>query len=239
MRVVFLTYPGLTALDAIGPYEVFNALREFEICFAWKEVGPIVADSGVLVLGATHALEDITECDVVIVPGSAAETLTIMADDEVLRWLRAIDATTRYTASVCSGALILGAAGLLKGLPATTHWAGLPYLSRVGATAMPDERIVDNGHILTAAGVSAGIDLALHLVGKLLGDEQAEMAQLLIEYDPRPPYDAGHMSKADEALAQKASLKMNRTAAANPRNLLSVPKLLLGRWTRGWRRGRR
>jgi transcriptional regulator GlxA family with amidase domain len=104
---------------------------------------------------------------------------------------------------------------------------------------MPDERIVDNGHILTAAGVSAGIDLALHLVGRLLGDEQAEMAQLLIEYDPRPPYDAGHMSKAGKALALKARLKMNRIAAANPRNLLSVPKILLESWTRSRRRGRR
>ena len=239
MRIVFLTYPGLTALDAIGPYEVFNALREFEICFAWKEVGPIVTDSGALVLGATHALADISDCDVVIVPGSAAETLTMMADDEVLRWLREIDATTKHTASVCSGALILGAAGLLQGLPATTHWAGLSYLGRFGSTAMPDERIVDNGHILTAAGVSAGIDLALYLVGKLLGDEQAEMAQLLIEYEPRPPYDAGHMSKVSKALALKAQLKMNRTAAANPRNLLSVPKILLDRWTRSRRRSRR
>ena len=138
MKIVFLTYPGLTALDAIGPYEVFNALRSFDICFAWKEPGPIVADSGALVIGATHALADIDACDVVIVPGSAAETLTIMSDEAVLEWLRKIDTTTQYTASVCSGALILGAAGLLKGLPATTHWAGIPFLKQVGATPMPD-----------------------------------------------------------------------------------------------------
>ena len=134
---------------------------------------------------------------------------------------------------------ILGAAGLLEGLPATTHWAGIPFLGQVGATPMPDERIVDTGHILTAAGVSAGIDLGLHLVGRLLGDEEAEMAQLLIEYDPHPPYDAGHMSKADKSLALRARLKMNRIAATNPKNLLSVPKILLEKWSRALKRARR
>jgi transcriptional regulator GlxA family with amidase domain len=239
MKLAILVYPGMTALDAVGPYEVFNATRKFDICFAWKEAGPIVADSGVLALGATHALDEISACDVLLVPGSAAETMTIMADQRVLEWLRQIHTTTRFTTSVCSGALILGAAGLLKGLPATTHWAGIPYLKQVGAIARPDERIVREGKVVTAAGVSAGIDLALYLLGELLGPEEAKIAQLMIEYDPQPPFDSGHMSKAEPEIARQARLAMTATAAMNPRNLLSVPKMLLQRWRRALRRLRK
>jgi transcriptional regulator GlxA family with amidase domain len=239
MKIVFLTYPGMTALDALGPYEVFNSLRAFDIRFAWKETGPVVTDSGVLVIGATHSLDETDACDVVLVPGSAADTLTMMADQEVLAWLRNIHPTTRFTTSVCSGALILGAAGLLKGLPATTHWAGMSALKQVGATPRPDERIVDTGKIITAAGVSAGIDLALHLVARLLDEDQAKLAQLFIEYDPQPPFDSGHMSKAEEHIAREAKTKMAAIAARNPRNLLSIPKLLMRQWGRALRRARR
>lgn len=239
MKVVILIYPGLTALDAIGPYEVFNSLRKFDIRFAWKEVGPVVTDSGVLVLGATHSLDEISECDVLLVPGSAADTLTLMTDQEVLSWLRKIHTTTRYTTSVCSGALILGAAGLLKGLPATTHWAGMQALKRVGAVPKPENRIVRNGKIITAAGVSAGIDLALFLVSEILGTEQAKIAQLLIEYDPQPPFDAGHMSKAEESVAKKARSKMTRIAAMNPRNIVTIPKLVLNQWGKSLKRARK
>lgn len=239
MRVVILIYPGMTALDAIGPYEVFNSLREFDIQFAWKEVGPVVTDSGTLMLGATHSLAEISECDILLVPGSAADTLTLMADREVLSWIRKIHTTTRYTTSVCSGALILGAAGLLEGLPATTHWAGMHALKQVGAVPKPDDRIVRNEKIVTAAGVSAGIDLALVLVSDILGTEQAKIAQLLIEYDPQPPFDAGHMSKAEESVAKKARSKMAKIAAMNPRNIISIPKLLLNRWGRSLKKARK
>ena len=239
MKLVILVYPGMTVLDAIGPYEVFNATRKFDICFAWKEAGPIIADSGVLALGATHALDEITDCDVLLVPGSAAETMTIMADQQVLEWLRGIHGKTTFTTSVCSGALILGAAGLLKGLPATTHWAGIHYLKQFGASARPDDRIVREGKVVTAAGVSAGIDLALYLLGELLGPEEAKIAQLMIEYDPQPPFDSGHMSKAEPEIARQARLAMTSTAAMNPRNLLSVPKMLLQRWRRALRKTRK
>jgi transcriptional regulator GlxA family with amidase domain len=230
MKIVILVYPGMTALDAIGPYEVFNSLRRFDIQFAWKTAVPVVTDSGKLVLGATHALSDITRCDVVLVPGSAADTLTLMADREVLEWLQALHPSTTFTTSVCSGALILGAAGLLKGLPATTHWAGLSILKQFGAKPEPNKRIVRAGKIITAAGVSAGIDLALYLVAELLSPEQAQIAQLLIEYDPQPPFDSGHMSKADPAIARQAKLEMARVAALNPRNLVSLPTVVLRQW---------
>ena len=239
MKVVILIYPGLTALDAIGPYEVFNSLRKFDIQFAWKEVGPVISDSGALVLTATHSLAEISECDVLLVPGSAADTLTLMTDQKVLSWLRRIHATTRFTTSVCSGALILGAAGLLKGLPATTHWAGMKALKQVGAVPKPKDRIVRNEKIITAAGVSAGIDLALLLVSEILGTEQAKIAQLLIEYDPHPPFDAGHMSKAEESVAKKARSKMYRIATMNPRNIVTIPKLLLKKWSKSLKRARK
>ena len=199
---------------------------------------PFVA-SGVLVLGATHTLDQVSECDVVLVPGSAADTPTMMADARVLEWLRDLHPTTRYTTSVCSGALILGAAGLLEGLPATTHWAGMSFLRQVGATPQPEKRIVECDKIITAAGVSAGIDLALHLVARLLGDEKARMAQLLIEYDPQPPFDSGHMSKAEHHLANLARSRMTRVATMNPRHIVSIPKLVLKQWQRVLRRSRR
>lgn len=238
MKVVILIYPGLTALDAIGPYEVFNSLRKFDIHFAWKEVGPVVSDSGVLVLGATHSLDEISECDVLLIPGSAANTLTLMTDHEVLSWIQKINATTKYTASVCSGALILGAAGLLKGLPATTHWAAMRALKQVGAIPRPEDRIVRSEKIITAAGVSAGLDLALFLVAEILGAEQAKIAQLLIEYDPQPPFDAGHMSKAEESVAKRARSKMSKIAVMNPRNIVAIPKLLLNKWRKSLEKAR-
>jgi len=239
MKIVILIYPGLTALDAIGPYEVFNSLRKFDIHFAWKEVGPVVSDSGVLMLGATHMLGEISECDVLLVPGSAADTLTLMADHEVLRWIRKIHASTKYTTSVCSGALILGAAGLLKGVPATTHWAGMQALKQVGAVPKPEDRIVRKDKIITAAGVSAGIDLALFLVSEILGTEQAKIAQLLVEYDPQPPFDSGHMRKAEESVAKKARSKMSRIAVMNPRNIITIPKLVLNKWLKSLKKVRK
>ena len=175
----------------------------------------------------------------VLVPGSAADTLTMMADQEVLAWLKKVHAKTRFTTSVCSGALILGAAGLLNGLPATTHWAGMSALIQVGATPRPEERIVEAGKIITAAGVSAGIDLALDLVAKLLDEDQAKMAQLFIEYDPQPPFDSGHMSKAEAHIARQVKKKMAAIAASNPRNLLSIPKLVVRQWARALKRARR
>jgi transcriptional regulator GlxA family with amidase domain len=236
VRIVFLLYPGVTALDVIGPYEVFNSLREFDIRFAWKKAGPVVTDNRRLVLGASHALGDIERCDVLVVPGSSSDTLTMMTDQTVLDWIRGIHPSTRYTASVCSGALILGAAGLLEGLSATTHWAAMPGLKQFGATPAPDERIVEEGRIITAAGVSAGIDLGLYLVGQLVGEDKAEIAQLFIEYDPQPPFDSGHMSKASDMVAIRARALMARQAVSNPKNLFSLPKYALGLWRRALRK---
>jgi len=229
MDIAILVYPGMTALDAIGPYEVLNAVPDAKLHFVWKTVGPIVTDSGVLVLGATHTFDQVKRADIVVVPGSSGDTVTMMADSRVLAWLKEIHPTTRFTTSVCSGALILAAAGLLVGLPATTHWAAMSSLPRFGAEPMPNERVVQAGKIITAAGVSAGIDMVLHLVAQVCGEERARIIQLLIEYDPRPPFNSGHISKAEKSVVETARSEMSRQSA-NPRNLISVPKLLANQW---------
>ena len=229
MNIVILIYPGMTALDVVGPYEVLNLVPDARIQFVWKEVGPVMSDSGVLAIGATHTVDDVKAADVVVVPGSWADTLTMMADVTVLTWLKEIHRTTRYTASVSSGALILAAAGLLKGLPATTHWAAIPALGTFGADPISDERVVESERIVTCAGVSAGIDMALYLAAKLCGEERAQIIQLLIEYDPQPSFDTGHIDKADAKIAAAARSDMLRRSA-NIRNLLSVPQLLADQW---------
>ncbi|MEN0066206.1 MAG: DJ-1/PfpI family protein [Myxococcota bacterium] len=238
MQIAFVVYPGMTVLDAIGPYEVFNCLPSRELRFVWKKVGPVVADSGRLVLGATHTFEETPQPDLVIVPGSTADTPTVMADGALLEWLRAVHPNTRFTTSVCSGAMILAAAGLLEGHRATTHWAAMPMLQRFGAQAERDERVVQSGKIWTAAGVSAGIDLALRLVEALEGQDEAEIAQLLIEYDPQPPFDAGHLSRARPEIRKVAQRRL-AAAGTNPRALLSVPTILLRRWSQTLFRTRR
>lgn len=150
-----------------------------------------------------------------------------MVDDEILDWIRKVHNTTTWTASVCTGALILGAAGILKGLPATTHWYKMGVLKIMGAKPQPEERIVRSGKIVTAAGVSAGIDLALWLAGEIVGRERAEAIQLYVEYDPHPPFDAGHMSKASKETQKLAKEIMDQNMPADQRWL--VPKI-------AWRR---
>lgn len=229
MQIAIVIYPGMTALDAIGPYEVLRSLPEAELRFVWKEVGPIVTDSGVLVLGATHTLDETTRPDIVLVPGSSASTATQMADTALLAWLRKVHPTTRLTASVCTGSLILAAAGLLEGRAATSHWAALPLLGQFGVSARPNDRIVRDGKLWTAAGVSAGIDLSLAMVAELDSEEAAQVVQLMIEYDPQPPFDAGHMSKASAAVRRRAQNQTLR-ASASPRELLALPRVLVSRW---------
>jgi transcriptional regulator GlxA family with amidase domain len=229
MQIAIVVYPGMTGLDALGPYEVLHGMRGAEVRFVWKEVGPVVADSGVLVLGATHRFDETMRPDVVLVPGSSVRTATLMADTEVRDWLRAVHPHTRFTTSVCSGALILAAAGLLEGRAATSHWAALPLLKQFGVDPRPLERVVRDGKLWTAAGVSAGIDLALALVAELDGAESAQVLQLLIEYDPQPPFDAGHMTKASPAVRQRAEREM-RQQALSAREVGAVSKTLLRRW---------
>ncbi|MVU75812.1 DJ-1/PfpI family protein [Nocardia sp. ET3-3] len=213
-QMAIVLYPGMTVLDAIGPYEVMRVLPDSELRFVSNEVGPIVSDSGVLALGATHTFAETPAPDLVLVGGSEASTTEAMANKELIEWLRAVHPKTQWTTSVCSGALILAAADILRGHPATTHWAAQPALAAFGAESRPHDRIVRSGKIVTAAGVSAGIDLGLWLVGEIAGREFAEMTQLGIEYDPHPPFDCGHPDKVSPALLRKARLDMTKRAAS-------------------------
>ena len=203
MQIAFLIYEGLTALDIVGPYEVFNQIPSVDIRFVAKQPGPIRVDSGAFSIGTDHKLADVPRPDVFVVPGGMAGTFAAAKDQEILDWVREAHAGSRYSTSVCTGSLILGAAGLLKDSNATTHWAAKSFLEQTGAT-YTDKRVSIADKIITAAGVSAGIDMALYVMGKLVGPELAKIAQLSIEYDPEPPFDAGSPAKAGDAIVRRA-----------------------------------
>jgi putative intracellular protease/amidase len=211
-QIAIVTYPGFTALDFIGPYEVLRWLPNAEVRFVWHEPGPVTADSGVLVIGATHSFDETPSPDVVLVPGGMT-TVEHARDEALLDWVRQAHRSAAWTASVCSGSIILAAAGLLDGKRATSHWMALPVLKTLGAIAVSDERVVHEGEIVTSAGVSAGIDLALWLAGRIGGDERAKVIQLSMEYDPQPPFNSGHMSKASAKTKAAATALMARDIA--------------------------
>jgi transcriptional regulator GlxA family with amidase domain len=200
MQIAILVFEKLTALDAIGPYEVLRSVPGWEVKFVGPRKGPIRTDCGALGLNADYSLEEVSEADVVLVPGGEGNR-PLLEDEVVLSWLRKIDAATKWTTSVCTGSLVLGAAGLLQGKRATSHWLFVERLREFGADPVGG-RFVEDGKILTSAGVSAGIDMALHLVGREAGPELAQAVQLGLEYDPQPPFDAGSASKAPGAIVE-------------------------------------
>jgi transcriptional regulator GlxA family with amidase domain len=194
MKIAIVVYDRLTALDAIGPYEVLSRLPKASLSFVGAEAGPVRTDNGMLTLLAEQSLAEVTDPDIVLVPGGPGEVAE-RAGGAVLEWLRMVDRTSTWTTSVCTGSLILAAAGLLEGRAATSHWLALGELGRLGAEPR-SERVVFDGKYVSAAGVSAGIDMALTLVGRIAGPELAQAIQLGIEYDPQPPFDAGSPAKA-------------------------------------------
>lgn len=200
MDVTILLYENMTALDAIGPYETLVHVPEVRVRFAAKKPGPVPMDSGVLSLVAEYALSDIEKTDVLLVPGGGG-TRALLNDAQVLDWIRALDAHTEQTVSVCSGSLLLAAAGLLRGRRAKSHWAVRDALSMWEAVPTA-ERVVRDGKYITCAGVSAGIDLGLRLLAERFDDNVAMMTQLAIEYDPDPPFDAGSPERAPAALVE-------------------------------------
>jgi putative intracellular protease/amidase len=200
MRIAILIFDGLTALDAIGPYEVLSRLPGVELHFVAIERGVKRSDTGALGLSADRALYELSDPDLLLVPGGAGNR-ALLDDDEVLEWVRGVHESSTWTTSVCTGALVLGAAGILDGKRATTHWAYFDHLRALGATVV-SERVVEDGKVMTAAGVSAGIDMALTLAARLAGEEVAQAIQLGIEYDPEPPFDAGTPAKAGPRLVE-------------------------------------
>ena len=200
MQVAIALYPRLTALDAIGPYEVLQRVPELDIVFVGEARGTVRTENGFLGLTVDAAFDEVPRPDIVLVPGGIGSR-AFTDGGTIVDWLQSVHPNTRFTTSVYTGALVLGAAGLLQGLTATTHWAALEVLRKFGAEPV-SERIVEHldERIITAAGVSSGIDMALRLVQILVDDVGAQAAQLMIEYDPAPPFDAGHPTRVDDAV---------------------------------------
>ncbi|XTP35639.1 DJ-1/PfpI family protein [Mycobacterium sp. TJFP1] len=213
MQVAIMLYSGFTALDFIGPYESLRWLPDVEVRFVWHEPGPIAADSHVLLVGATHSFDETPSPDLILIPGGFA-TMEHARDEKVLDWVRRAHRTSTWTTSVCSGSVILAASGVLDGKRATSHWAALPVLKTFGVQPVGDERVVvADDKTVTAAGVSAGIDLGLWLAGQIAGESKAKAIQLSMEYDPQPPFDSGHMSKASASTKALATAMMGREMA--------------------------
>ncbi|MEY4514587.1 MAG: hypothetical protein RLZZ450_6709 [Pseudomonadota bacterium] len=200
MQIDFLLFDEITALDAVGPYEVLTRLPGARVRFVGQRLGRVASDAG-LGMHVDATLDEVRATDLLLVPGGFGAR-KLQSDERVLSWLRAIDATTKLTTSVCTGSLLLGAAGLLRGRRATSHWAFFDALAAHGATPV-SERYVEDGKYRTAAGVSAGIDLALSLALELHGKDVAQAIQLSIEYDPAPPLDAGNAQRVDPALRER------------------------------------
>ncbi|MFF3640940.1 DJ-1/PfpI family protein [Streptomyces sp. NPDC002564] len=194
MQIAIALYERFTVLDAIGPYQTLVGLPGAETVFVAEQVGPVRDDNGSLALVADRSFDEVRSPDIVVVPGGPGQS-DQMENEALLGWLRAVDATTTWTTSVCTGSLALAAAGLLTGRRATSHWLALAELDRLGVRST-GERVVFDGKYVTGAGVSAGIDMGLALAGRIAGDEHAQSVQLLTEYDPMPPYDAGSPEKA-------------------------------------------
>jgi putative intracellular protease/amidase len=201
MQIAIVLYDRFTALDAVGPYQVLTSLPGAEVVFAAEQPGPLTDDVGRLHLSAEAALADVPHPDIVLVPGGPGQN-DQMQDGPLHEWLRAADETTTWTTSVCTGSLILAAAGLLNGRRATSYWMALGHLEQHGAVPVA-ERVVFDGKYVTAAGVSSGIDMALTLAGRIAGDETAQAIQLGIEYDPQPPYNAGSPDHAPAAIVSR------------------------------------
>jgi transcriptional regulator GlxA family with amidase domain len=194
MKTVGLVlYPQFTALDIVGPFQTLVDVPGLDVFFVAAQKGPVVDHSGKFSLEATHSFDDIDSLDVVVVPGGFADS-GIDSTNNVVQFIKKIHPTTTWTTSVCTGSIFLAHAGILNGLTATTHWASYDRLQDLGAIPT-EQRVIKQGKIITAAGVSAGIDMGLVLVAALEGEDMAKLIQLAIEYDPQPPFDSGAPSK--------------------------------------------
>ncbi len=212
MQIALALYPQFTALDIIGPFQTLADLPGVDVQFVASEPGPVIDHTGRAALVATASFEELTAPDVIVVPGGFADA-TAGPDHPVARWVRAVHPTTVWTTSVCTGSIFLALAGVLDGVDATTHWGAYERLRALGAHPA-EERVVERGKVITAAGVSAGIDMGLTLVARMFDEETAKAIQLAIEYDPQPPFDSGSPAKAaPETLAFVAAIMGATTPA--------------------------
>ena len=203
MHVAIPLFPRFTALDAIGPYEVLQRVPSIDVTFVGHERGEVRSENGMLGVTVDATFEELPTPDIVVFPGGVG-TRPLVHEERVLEWIRRAHESTTYTTSVCTGSLALGAAGLLDGLTATTHWACYPELEATGAKPVADCVVEHLEHrIITAAGVSSGIDMALRLLELLVDRTAAQAAQLMIEYDPQPPFDCGALAKCSDDIVHR------------------------------------
>jgi transcriptional regulator GlxA family with amidase domain len=214
VTIAFVLYPGFTALDIIGPFQVLASVPGHDAVFVAAEPGPVTDDTGRCQLIASASLKEMTAPDVVVIGGTLFNQ---EPDHRVVQWLRQVHPATTWTTSVCTGSIYLAAAGILDGQDATTHWARAGELERRGAR-YTEQRVVERGKVITAAGVSAGIDMALTLLARMHGPQLAELVQLAIEYDPHPPFDTGSPSKAPAEIVEFVRGQLNTLAAPEPAN---------------------
>ena len=225
-RVVFLVYPNVTQLDLTGPAQVLSRLPDARVDLAWKTREPVQTDSGFALL-PTATIGEIGKADILCVPGGFG-CVDMMQDDEILEWVRRVGEGARWVTSVCTGSLILGAAGLLEGYRATSHWAWRDYLKLFGAEPVA-ERVVFDRNRVTGGGVTAGIDFALALMATIQGEDYARAVQLGLEYDPHPPFDAGSPDKADEQLVKFVHERSNRMAPDREERIRAAAERFAGR----------
>ena len=224
-KIGFLLFPGITQLDMTGPHEVFARMPDAEVDLVWKTLDPVTAQGGMRLIAGTR-LDACRQLDLVCVPGGPGTT-PLLADAEVLAFLRRQAAGARYVTAVCTGALVLGAAGLLRGKRATTHWSAHHLLSAFGATPVK-ERVVVDTNLITGGGVTAGIDFALKVVAEVAGEAAAKTIQLGIEYDPQPPFDAGSPERAGEAIVARQRQAGAQGQAAREAAIADAARRLAG-----------
>ncbi len=226
IRVVFLVYPNVTQLDLTGPAQVLSRIGEAKIDLVWKTRDPVQTDSGFALL-PTATFDEVQQADILCVPGGFG-CIDVMQDDAALAWVRAVGESAQWVTSVCTGSLILGAAGLLRGYRATSHWAWRDYLGLFGAEPVA-ERVVFDRNRVTGGGVTAGIDFALALVAAIEGEENARAIQLGLEYDPHPPFDSGTPDKAGEDLVRRVHERSSRIAPDREDRIRAVAERFAGR----------
>ncbi|MGP3977426.1 DJ-1/PfpI family protein [Streptomyces sp. 8N114] len=213
LHIGILLYDGYSLLDPTGPAEVLSRLPGAAVTMVAERRGPVRTDTGDVAVMADRSLDEVDRLDVLLVPGGGNRgTIAAMKNPRILEWVRRIHRHTRWTTSVCTGALILASAGLLDGRRATTYWASADYLESTFDVTYVPERYVRSGKIVTAAGVSAGVDMALHLASLIAGERTAKAVQLAVEYDPRPPFDAGNAAEASPELKELALRLLEESA---------------------------
>ncbi len=211
MKIVIYVYNGITMLDAFGPYEVLRNMKDAEVTFVAKKKGEIKSDSGDIILKVKNSIKDVDEADILLIPGSTITFVKEMKNEKVLEWIKAINETTTWTTSVCTGSIILAATGLLENKEATSHWKSLELLKEFDVKPV-HERVVVQGKFVTSAGVSAGIDMAFFLADKIVGALETQAIQLMLEYDPKPRYDGGKYKEANNDVMELAEEKLHEQA---------------------------